>query len=88
MMNIFGITFPEFLDKYGLFDMEIPSQFKGDADAYLAFNDAKDRDAASETYQPDTIAAHHDGEDFTEEELEEIERFKEFVKMRRKGSRE
>lgn len=30
-----------------------------------------------------TIAAHHDGEDWTEEELEEIERFKEFVKSRR-----
>jgi transcriptional regulator with XRE-family HTH domain len=30
-----------------------------------------------------TIAAHHDGERWTEEELEEIERFKEFVKMRR-----
>lgn len=31
----------------------------------------------------ETIAAHHDGEDFTEEELEEIEKFKEFVKARR-----
>ncbi|KGR83513.1 helix-turn-helix domain-containing protein [Lysinibacillus odysseyi] len=31
-----------------------------------------------------TFAAHHDGEEWTEEELEEIERFKEFVKMKRK----
>ncbi len=31
-----------------------------------------------------TIAAHHDGEDWTAEELEEIERFKEFVRMKRK----
>lgn len=31
-----------------------------------------------------TIAAHHDGEEWTEEELEEIERFKEFVRMKRK----
>lgn len=31
-----------------------------------------------------TIAAHHDGEDWTEEELEEIEQFKEFVKQKRK----
>lgn len=31
-----------------------------------------------------TIAAHHDGESWTEEELEEIERFKEFVRMKRK----
>lgn len=30
-----------------------------------------------------TIAAHHKGEDWTEEELAEIERFKEFVRMKR-----
>lgn len=30
-----------------------------------------------------TIAAHHDGEDWTEEELAEIEKFKEFVKTKR-----
>jgi len=30
-----------------------------------------------------TIAAHHDGEDWTAEELEEIERFKAFVRMKR-----
>lgn len=32
----------------------------------------------------ETIAAHHNGEEWTDEELEEIERFKEFVKSRRK----
>jgi transcriptional regulator with XRE-family HTH domain len=32
----------------------------------------------------ETIAAHHDGEEWTEEELEDIEAFKEFVRMRRK----
>ena len=32
----------------------------------------------------ETIAAHHVGEEWTEEELEEIERFKEFVRMKRK----
>jgi len=31
-----------------------------------------------------TIAAHHEGEEWTEEELAEIERFKEFVRMKRK----
>jgi transcriptional regulator with XRE-family HTH domain len=31
----------------------------------------------------ETIAAHHEGEEWTEEELEEIERFKEFVRMKR-----
>lgn len=30
-----------------------------------------------------TIAAHHDGDDWTEEELDEIERFKEFVRLKR-----
>lgn len=30
-----------------------------------------------------TIAAHHEGDEWTEEELEEIERFKEFVKLKR-----
>lgn len=31
-----------------------------------------------------TIAAHHDGDEWTDEELDEIERFKEFVRMKRK----
>lgn len=31
----------------------------------------------------ETIAAHHDGEDWTEEELKDIEKFKEFVRMKR-----
>lgn len=31
----------------------------------------------------ETIAAHHDGDEWTEDELEEIKRFKEFVKSRR-----
>jgi transcriptional regulator with XRE-family HTH domain len=31
----------------------------------------------------ETIAAHHDGEEWTEEELEDIEKFKEFIRMRR-----
>jgi transcriptional regulator with XRE-family HTH domain len=31
----------------------------------------------------ETIAAHHDGDEWTEEELAEIEKFKEFVRMKR-----
>lgn len=34
-----------------------------------------------------SIAAHHDGEDWTEEELEEIRKFKEFVLSKRKQQR-
>ena len=37
-----------------------------------------------EEIQIQTIAAHHDGDEWTDEELDEIERFKEFVKMKRK----
>lgn len=42
------------------------------------------RDKVSSHHEPETIAAHHDGEDWTEEELEDIERFKEFLKSKRK----
>ncbi|MFE1631246.1 helix-turn-helix domain-containing protein [Brevibacillus reuszeri] len=41
-------------------------------------------DAMAAGGEVQTIAAHHDGEDWTEEELAEIERFKEFVKLKRK----
>lgn len=37
----------------------------------------------TEEEEIETIAAHHDGEEWTEEELDEIERFKEFVRMKR-----
>lgn len=40
--------------------------------------------ANEENYEPETIAAHHDGEEWTEEELESIEKFKQFVKSQRK----
>lgn len=39
---------------------------------------------SDEVAPPTTIAAHFDGNEYTEEELEEIKRFAEFVKNRRK----
>lgn len=36
-----------------------------------------------DTYEVHTIAAHHEGEEWSDEELEEIERFKAFVKSKR-----
>lgn len=36
--------------------------------------------------QPKTIAAHFDGDEYTESELDEIRRFAEFVKNKRKQS--
>lgn len=35
-------------------------------------------------YEPETIAAHKEGDEWSEEELQSIEEFKEFVKARRK----
>ncbi|GEC92687.1 helix-turn-helix domain-containing protein [Brevibacillus brevis] len=49
----------------------------------LFFNESLD-DLLSLNNDIQTIAAHHDGEDWTDEELKEIERFKEFVKLKRK----
>lgn len=60
--------------------------------AYVKFREAEFKDAMSdpgygeylrEKNEIETIAAHHDGDEWTEEELEEIERFKQFVKMKR-----
>lgn len=36
-------------------------------------------------YKPTTIAAHFDGDEYTEEELDEIRQFAEFVKNKRKS---
>lgn len=41
--------------------------------------------SGSENIDIETIAAHHDGEDWSEEELRKIEEFKEFVKSQRRG---
>lgn len=49
----------------------------------LLYNALKRVLQLSEKSHVDTLAAHHEGEDWTEEELEEIERFKEFVRMKR-----
>ena len=37
------------------------------------------------SYKPTTIAAHFDGDEYTEEELDEIRKFAEFVKNKRKS---
>ena len=56
------------------------------------FNDAMSGDSDSAPYIPDTksepetttLAAHFDGDEYTEDELEEIRKFAEFVKSKRK----
>lgn len=39
---------------------------------------------ADDTYQPTTLAAHFDGKEYTESEMEEIKNFADFVRNRRK----
>lgn len=83
--DAFGMSYPTFLNEYGLFDEYIPPHFDGDVDRYLAFKKAEAEDAMRKPgYDIQTIAAHHEGEEWTPEELAEIERFKEFVRMRRR----
>lgn len=43
------------------------------------------RNAMGLPKKPDTIAAHFDGTEYTEEELEEIKQFAEFVKSKRRS---
>lgn len=38
-----------------------------------------------EAGKPNTLAAHFDGDEFTEEELDEIKKFAEYVKSKRKS---
>lgn len=75
-----GLSLGDFLNKHDLFDSEIPAHFDGDLDKYLKYKKTEALDAQNE---PLTIAAHHDGEDWTEEELQDIEEFKEILKLKR-----
>ena len=46
--------------------------------------DELEKMVADDTYQPTTLAAHFDGEEYTESEMEEIKNFADFVRNRRK----
>ena len=45
--------------------------------------DELEKMVADQDYQPTTLAAHFDGEEYTESELEEIKNFAEYVKAKR-----
>lgn len=59
---------------------------KVDIDVLLDIADVLGVDAEyfRDSEKPTTIAAHFDGDEFTEEELDEIRQFAEFVKNKRK----
>lgn len=44
----------------------------------------EDDNSQNGKYEVNTIAAHHDDYEFTEDELTEIEQFKEFIRMRKR----
>lgn len=46
--------------------------------------DELEKMVVDQDYQPTTIAAHFDGDEYTEDELDEIRQFAEFVKNRNK----
>jgi len=70
-------TFPDELTIKKLADF-----FECTTDYLLGRTDIKNP-YKEEEYEIQTIAAHHDGEEWTEEELEELEMFKELVRKRR-----
>jgi len=79
--DFFEMTVQDFLVKYEMYDEAIHEYFKGDADAYLEFEKAKHKDAMQE--EPETIAAHMD-DDLSEEEMENIKEYIQFIKSKRK----
>lgn len=46
--------------------------------------DELEKMVADDTYQPTTLAAHFDGKEYTESEIEEIKNFADFVRNRKK----
>ena len=48
--------------------------------------DELEKMVVDQDYQPTTLAAHFDGEEYTASELEEIKNFAEYVKTKRKQS--
>lgn len=57
--------------------------FEASPDYIMGINSDVNNKAQTIDVKIETIAAHHDNEDWTKEELEEIERFKEFVRAKR-----
>ena len=64
---------------------DIVEHFDGDAFKIAEFQEAERKDAEGEVIPPHTIAAHFDGSEYTEDELDEIRQFAEFVKNKRKS---
>lgn len=65
--------------------LDIVDYFGGDAFEVAKFEEAEREGAETEAaLAPITLAAHFDGDEYTEDELNEIRQFAEFVKNRKK----
>ncbi len=73
----------EFLNKltdYNPYEVLVDNKSIFEAAGYVPPTSSSDR----EKHEPKTIAAHHEGEDWTEEETKDLETFKAFLRNRRK----
>lgn len=62
---------------------KLAAYFDVSVDYLLGNSDNVNGDSISkDVYVPETIAAHFDGDNYTEDDLKDIEEFLEFVKMR------
>ena len=56
--KLYDITVPTFYNRHEMWDEEIPEVFKGDVDAYLRFEKAREEDAIKERNKEKIIDAH------------------------------
>lgn len=64
--------------------LDIVQHFNGDAFKIAEFQEAERLDGEKDSSLSHTIAAHFDGDEYTEEELDKIKEFAAFVKSNRK----
>ena len=64
--------------------LDIVEHFSGDAFKIAEFQEAERLDSENDSFPNHTIAAHFDGNEYTEEELDKIKEFAAFVKSTRK----
>ncbi|OMF98210.1 helix-turn-helix transcriptional regulator [Paenibacillus sp. FSL R7-0337] len=70
-----GMTVQEFLIKYEMYEDAITQYYKGDIKAYLEYLRHEEKNNINKPI--------HEDEDWTAKELEELEQFKQFLRMKR-----
>lgn len=64
--------------------LDIVGHFDGDAFEVAKFQEAEVQDTIQEMNKYHTLAAHFDGDEYTKDELDEIQKYAEFVRSKRK----